>query len=109
MSDIKVPNGEPQPQGLGEDPLFETTKLFIRFLQLVFARFEKGSYQWSLDRETADIIIADQEQLREIVQGKKPAIICMRGHAEWGNIAMNQFAGPLRDRQTGTVTPNFDS
>ena len=54
MSDLSTPTGPPQPQGPGEDPLLHFTKIFVRFLQLVFATFEKGSYQWSQDLELTE-------------------------------------------------------
>jgi hypothetical protein len=99
-------SGEPQEQGPGEDPLLHYTRLFVRFLQVVFATFEKGNYRWNLDENNSDIIISDQATLaRETVQ-KRPAILCARGAVSYGNIAMDQFAGP--HYKNGTLVPNFD-
>ena len=91
MSDLKNTAGAVQPQGIAEDPLLWATKLFVRFLQIVFSTFEKGSYKWEADFETTDIVIGDQGQLRPEVWDKRPAIVCMRGPAAWSNIAMDQM------------------
>jgi hypothetical protein len=87
----RVAQGVPQPQGPGEDPLAHYTRIFVRFLQLVFASFEKGAYQWSSDMQNTDIVISDQAQIdREVVE-KRPAIIVARGPVAAGNIALDQF------------------
>lgn len=101
MTDLKLSSpGEPQPQGIGEDPLFWATKLFVRFLQVVFHTFDKGSYRWEPDLEMTDIVIADQGTMALEVVEKRPSIICMRGPAMWSNIAMDQFKE--FDFETGT-------
>jgi hypothetical protein len=100
MSDAKVSTGVPQPQGIGEDPLFHYTKLFVRFLQVVFHTFEKGAYRWEPDLELTDIVISDQGMIGNPVVEKRPAIICMRGPAMWSNVSMDQFKS--FDFQTGT-------
>jgi hypothetical protein len=91
MSNTRVPVGVPQPQGVGEDPLLHYTKLFVRFLQVVFNTFEKGAYRWEPDLELTDLIISDQGVLGRDVVEKRPAIVCMRGPARWSNVAMDQF------------------
>lgn len=91
MSDPRQSSGPVQPQGIGEDPLFWATKLFVRFLQVVFHSFEQGSYRWEPDIETTDIVISDQGTYALQVIDKRPAIVCMRGPAMWSNIAMDQF------------------
>lgn len=100
MSDVKVSSGVPQPQGVGEDPLFHYTKLFVRFLQVVFSTFEKGAYRWEPDLELTDIIISDQGVLGQDVVEKRPSIVCIRGPAMWSNVSMDQFKS--YDFQTGT-------
>lgn len=90
----KVSQGMPQPQGPGEDPLFHYTRVFARFLQLVFATFDKGSYNWNEDEALSDIIITDQATIARDVVEKRPAIILSRGSASFGNLALDQFAGP---------------
>lgn len=91
MSEQANRTGAPQPQGIGEDPLLHFTKLFVRFLQVVFHSFEKGSYRWDPDLETTDVVIADQGMLGNSVVEKRPCIIVMRGQASWSNISMDQF------------------
>ena len=102
MSDAKISSGVPQPQGIGEDPLFHTTKLFVRFLQVVFSTFEKGAYRWEPDLELTDIVISDQGMIGNPVVEKRPSIVCMRGPAAWSNVSMDQFKS--FDFQTGTRT-----
>jgi hypothetical protein len=88
---MKVTSGVVQPQGVGEDPLTFYTKIFIRFLQVVFSTFEKGSYRWEPDMELTDLVISDQGSVgREVVE-KRPAIMCLLGPANWMNISMDQF------------------
>jgi hypothetical protein len=105
MSD-RVAVGEPQPQGPGEDPLYHYTRLFVRFLQLVFGTFEKGNYRWDLDELNSDIIISDQARLARETVEKRPAILVARGPVAYGNIAMDQFAGP--HLKNGQLVPNFN-
>lgn len=108
MSDPLVQSGTVQPQGVGEDPLTHYTRVFIKFLQLAFASFEKGSYKWTPDPKTTEILITDQSGLNREVIEKRPAIIVQRGGMQMTNIAMDQFAGPILDQQTGTFKPNLD-
>lgn len=111
MSSINVPEGSPPAQGFGEDPLTEFSRIFVRFLQLVFESFDKGEYKWNSDRQLTDIVIADQATIdREVVE-KRPAIIVSRGSVAFANVAMDQFAGPLLNKQkdgTTAFTPNED-
>jgi hypothetical protein len=94
--------GAVQPQGVGEDPLFFFTKLFVRFLQVVFHSFPKGSYRWDPDDSTTDIVISDVGSLGNEVVEKRPSIIVQRGQASWSNISMNQFKS--FDFTTGATT-----
>lgn len=91
---INVPSGMPQPQGAGEDPLFHYTKVFARFLQLAFATFDKGDYRWTEDEQTSEILITDQATIAKEVVERRPAIRLIRGPASFGNLSLNQFAGP---------------
>lgn len=106
---VRVTKGNPQPQGPGEDPLTHYTRIFVKFLQLVFASFEKGAYRWEPDMALTDIVIQDQGSINREVVEKRPAIIVSRGPVAMTNIAMNQFAGPLLDPKTGKVTMNLDA
>lgn len=104
----RIPTGLPPPQGLGEDPLLAYTRMFVRFLQLVFASFEKGSYQWSEDASTSDIVIQGEATVSLEVVEKRPAIVVGRGPAAFTNVSLDQFAGPLLDPKTGKLTRNLD-
>lgn len=111
MTSPVISQGMPQARGFGEDPLTEFSRLFVRFLQLVFETFPKGSYRWNKDEKLTDLIISDQATIgREVVE-RRPAIIVSRGAASFANVSMDQFAGPLLDEQKdGTIkfTPNED-
>lgn len=107
----RVSSGMPQPQGAGEDPLLHYTRLFARFLQLSFGTFEKGAYHWSQDEQATDITITDQSTVSKEVVQQRPAIVLMRGPASFGNIAMDQFAGPgplPKDPTQDMAHPNVD-
>lgn len=106
----RVPSGEPQPQGPGEDPLLYYTKLFAKFLQLIFATFEKGAYRWCDDVNDTDLYITDQCPMPQEAIEKRPAIILTRGPTSFGNLALDQFAGPGPLPKPGQpmATPNSD-
>jgi hypothetical protein len=94
----RVPQGVPQPQGVGEDPLTHYTRVFVRFLQVLFGSFEKGAYHWDLDDKSSDITISDQATIRKEEVEKRPAILVSRGPLALTNVAMDQFAGPILQR-----------
>ena len=107
----RVSQGVPQPQGVGEDPLLHYTRLFCRFLQVLFSSFEKGAYHWDLDELNTDIIISDQATIAREVVEKRPAIIISRGPLAFTNVAIDQFAGPLLGKNpdgSQNFTPNWD-
>ena len=104
----RVAKGVPQPQGSGEDPLTHYTRVFVRFLQLVFATFEKGAYHWNPDPKASDILIRDQATVALEVVEKRPVIVVSRGPVAMTNVAMDQFAGPILDSKTGRFIPNED-
>lgn len=108
----RVSQGVPQPQGFDEDPLTHFSRVFCRFLQLLFKTFEKGAYHWDPDDKNSDILITDQAPITPENVEKRPAIVVQRGPAAFGNVAFDQFAGPLlhKDVRTGqtTFTPNLD-
>ena len=105
---LKTTSALPQPQGLGEDPLSSYSRIFTRFLQMVFASFEKGSYQWSPDPSLSDIVIQGEGTIGLEVVEKRPAIIVSRGPVAFTNVAIDQFAGPLLDPKTGRLVRNLD-
>lgn len=104
-----VPQGVPQPQGVGEDPLTHYTRVFVRFLQVLFATFEKGAYHWDLDEKASDITISDQATIRKEEVEKRPAIIISRGPLALTNVALDQFSGPIRQKDPTTGQTYFKS
>ena len=98
----RVNSGPVQPQGYGEDPLLFYTRLFVRFLQLVFATFEKGSYKWSADDNATDILITAETHITREVAEKNPAIIVTRGPVTFGNMSLDQFKAfdPITGKRT---------
>lgn len=98
----RIVTGLPQAQGPGEDPLYHYTRLFVRFLQLVFGSFEKGNYHWDEDEALTDVLISDQAVSGRDVAEKRPAIIVMRGPANFAGLAMDQFHS--YDPSTGART-----
>ncbi len=108
MSDsVNVQSGPPQDQGPGEDPLYHYNRLFVRFLQTLFATWNKGNYRWDVDPALTEITITDQATIGRQVVEQRPAIIVARGPASYGNIAIDQFAGPRLSSREGFV-PNLD-
>jgi hypothetical protein len=96
---------------VGEDPLSHYARLFVRFLQTLFSSFEKGAYHWSLDEKATDITITDQATVNKEVVEKRPAIIISLGPLALNNISIDQFAGPLLEKNkdgSHTFTPNLD-
>lgn len=104
---LRIPHGRAPDQGAGEDPLAHYNRLLIKFLQLVFGSFEKGQYHWDADQELTEISITDQSPLAREVVERRPAIVVSRGPASFGNLAMDQFAGPRLNKKEGFV-PNLD-
>jgi hypothetical protein len=91
MAEHSVSPGLPEPQGVGEDPLFYFTRLFVKFFQVVFGTFDKGSYKWDQDPQITDVFITmDRTIAREVNEGR-PAIIVERGQASFLNLSIDQF------------------
>lgn len=91
MTSTRVHNGPTQPNGMGEDPLTHWTRVFTRFLQVMFATWDKGNYKWTPDEKTTDILIMGEATVAQEVVEKRPAIIVSRGPVAFGNVAMDQF------------------
>lgn len=88
-----IQSSVPPAQGRAEDPLAHYTRIFAKFLQLVFATFDRGSGnpQWLPDEQNTEILISDQASYAKEVAEKRPAILVKRGQAASGNISMGQF------------------
>lgn len=84
----------------------------MRFLQVLFGTFEKGAYHWELDEKNTDIVITDQATVNQEVVEKRPAIIVALGPLAMNNVAIDQFAGPVMEKNAaGQVKfePNLNS
>jgi hypothetical protein len=98
MPNDQVTSGLVDPQGLGEEPLYYFTRVYLLFLQGLFEQFEAGSFRWNMDEKLSEIAItADVPIPRESVD-KIPAIVVMRGPAQAGNLSLDQ----MRDINTKT-------
>lgn len=84
-------SGLPEPQGRGEEPLFYFTRLYVIFLQRLFKQMPEGSYRWCEDENLSEICITGQTPVpRERVE-QRPAIVVMRGPAQYANLTLDQM------------------
>lgn len=84
-------SGLVEPQGLGEEPLLHFTRVYLLFLQGLFAAFPTGSYHWSDDEKLSEIVITDQAPIpRERIE-QRPAIVAMRGPTQFANLSLDQM------------------
>lgn len=91
MPNEQVMSGLVEPQGRGEDPLFHFTRVYLLFLQGLFKQFSEGSYRWSDDERLSEICITDQVPIpRERIE-QRPAIVAMRGPAQFSNLTLDQM------------------
>ena len=91
MPNDQVMSGLVEPVGRGEDPLYYFTRIYLLFLQGLFKQFPEGSYRWSDDEKLSEICITDQVPIpRERIE-QRPAIVVMRGPAQFGNLSLDQM------------------
>lgn len=90
MPSEQVTPGLVEPQGLGEDPLLYFTRVYLLFLQGLFKSFPEGSYRWSDDEKLSEISITDQAPIPRDRIEQRPAIVAMRGPAQFGNLTLDQ-------------------
>lgn len=90
MSNDQVASGLVEPQGLGEEPLYYFTRVYLLFLQGLFEHFPSGSYRWSPDEKLTQVsIVAEVPIPRENVD-KIPTIVVQRGSSEFANLSLDQ-------------------
>ena len=91
----------PRPQGLGEDPLTHFTRVYLLFLQGLFNQFPKGKgcFHWSNSDIDTEIAITDQAPIPRDRIEQRPAIVTMRGPAQFANLSMDQLR--TLDMKTG--------
>lgn len=98
-ADRSVKTGTPHPQGLGEDPLLYFTRVYLTFLQGLFSQFPSGCYRWSDNSEDSEITITDQAPIPIEIIEQRPAIVTMRGQAQFANLSLDQLRSV--DHKTG--------
>lgn len=91
MPNERVQSGLVEPQGRGEEPLYYRTRVYLLFLQGLFEDFPEGSYKWSNDEELTEIAITDQAPIPRQVIERRPAIVTMRGPAQFANLTLDQM------------------
>lgn len=81
------------PKGVGEDPLTHYTRVYLLFLQGLFAQFQSGQgcFYWSSDVNDTEISILDQAPIPRDRLEQRPALITMRGPAQFANLTLDQL------------------
>ena len=76
---------------MGEDPLLYFTQVYLLFLQGLFQQFPSGSYHWSDSEEDSEIMITDQAPIPRDRIEQRPALVTMRGPAQFANMSLDQL------------------
>lgn len=87
----QVPSGLVDPQGLGEEPLYYCTRVFLTFLQGLFEQFPDDGFHWSEDEKLSSIAITDQVPIPRERVDQKPQLVTMRGPAQFANLSLDQM------------------
>lgn len=87
----QVVSGLVEPQGLGEEPLYYCTRVFLTFLQGLFEQLPSGSYRWSEDETLSEIAITNQVPIPKARVDQKPQVVTMRGPAQFANLTLDQM------------------
>lgn len=83
--------GLPPFDALGEEPLYHFTRIYVLFLQGLFKQFAEGSYKWSDDDHLTEIVLTDQCPIPRDRIEQRPAIVAMRGPAQFANMTLDQM------------------
>jgi hypothetical protein len=79
----------PDLPAYGDEPLDWHTRVYLIFVQGLFKQMQSGSWKWSDDEKLSEILITDQAPLpRERVE-QRPAIVTMRGQAQFANMSLD--------------------
>ena len=91
----KIPETRPSPRfpesSFKYNPLMHVRVLFVRFAQGLFAAAPTGSYHWTADAETTELIITDEETISPDVLQKSPVISFTRGPVQFYSVGMDDF------------------
>lgn len=102
MASELAPAGTPETQGIGDDPLFFYTRVYLIFLQGLFKQMPAGSYAWSSDLAKTEIVITDQAPYPMAKNEFKPGIVVMRGPAQFASLTLDNLVNV--DPRTGKKT-----
>ncbi len=91
MTNEQTVSGLVNPQGLGEEPLYYYTRVFLTFLQGLFEQLDDGFYRWSDDEKLSQISITADVPIPKENVDKIPAIVVMRGPANFANLGLDQM------------------
>lgn len=91
MSAGPITPGLPDAPGFGEEPLYWLTRVYLLFLQGLFKQFPEGSHRWSDDERLSEISILDQAPIPKDRVEQRPALITMRGPAQFGNLSLDNM------------------
>ncbi len=91
MSNDRTASGLVEPQGLGEEPLFYFTRVYLLFMQGLFKQLPEGSYRWSDDDALTEIAITDQVPIPRDNIEQRPHVVTMRGPAQFANLTLDQM------------------
>lgn len=83
------PNVLPDPPAYGDDPLDWHTRVYLLFLQGLYKQMPTGSWKWSEDEKLSEISITDQAPIPRDRVEQRPAIVTMRGQAQFANMSLD--------------------
>lgn len=90
----------PDPPAYGDEPLDWLTRVYLIFVQGLFGQMPSGSWKWSPDEKLSEITITDQAPFPRTRLEQRPAIITMRGQAQFANMSLDNVRSV--DWKTGT-------
>lgn len=88
--------------GHGEEPLYFAARTYVLFLQGLFKQFPEGQYKWSDDDKLTEIVITDQVPIPRDRIEQRPALVVMRGPAQFANLTLDTMRNV--DARTGAKT-----
>ncbi len=104
----KVPETSPSPEipvSFKYTPLEHLRSVFVGFIQGLFYYAPNGCYHWEPDANDTEIVIQDENTVREEVLAKRPAITLVRGPMQFSTVALDDMVSYEADigRKTKSV------
>lgn len=100
--ETQTPNSQTRALDPSEDPLLYFTKVFVRFLQLVFEKRPTGDLRWLEDEQATEITIIDESPVSRDRIEASPIIVTQRSEIGFADLAMDSMADI--DLRTGIKT-----